>query len=209
MFYEYARLLISLADSIYEKEAAGVLFALAVHFREVDDQAVEDWEGMRSVTTHLDDFRGRVAALAACGDDQAALLFTAVGRLTRRDAGGMPAGDSTVLRYELLRRVRWLLGEEAEGPHPMAGLRAWAATREPLARAVLVAYLLDLRRYGDASMSEKERALFLQVFVASMAAAAFRSEIFRAAELVWRAATYEALERHGGEAGRSEPSSDD
>jgi hypothetical protein len=191
MYYDYARLLLASADSMYKRHVAGALFALAVHFKEDPALAeVEEWKEYRDTATDVTASLRVVEEMAAEEVNNTRFLFATASRLRRRYGRREGAAESSYLREPLLRAVWPVL--KLDEPFD-EGDRERDYQRFVVGQALVVTYLLDLRNFGTASMSDGERLAFDMVLGHSPMT--FGIEVARAAEMIWWNAQGERFEK--------------
>lgn len=191
MYYDYARHLLASADSTYKHHIAGALFALAVHFKEDPALAeAEEWKEYRDTATDVTALIPTVEEMAEETGGNLRFIIATASRLRRRYGRCEGAAESSYLREPVLRST-WRvlrLGEPFDASTHGRDYRQFV-----VGAALVVTYLLDLRNFGTASMSDGEREAFDQVMGHSPFT--FGIEAARAADMVWWNAQAERFEK--------------
>lgn len=180
--YSFAMRLLECSKLLSDLETATGLMAFATYDGAVDERRRGMWDTLyaeRNVSdelpVRLDKLVERLRSLAGEGGPADVLKRLVERRLLPGDAH-----HSTRLRTHCLRQAAGLLSAEAGEEE--------AAERTALGHAMLVAYLHDLRVYGECTIGEEERAEFDRVFGLDYNR---NREVSRAYGLIWLESVWE------------------
>lgn len=187
MFYTLAKRLHEQAELAFHGALVEALLALAVYFRQADQVTVSDWRALaqREESPESANMREAVARLAAAPGTRA--LLEDVRGLSERGVESGQEWTSSPLRRRVLEGAARIVGGT-----PIMPTGPKARARYCLGHALLVAYLLDLRQCGEASMSDEEERLFAETFAAL---AARGDQTVDAAARIWWATKKAAFPR--------------